>query len=38
MKGGEKDDQQKWEELGAKTVCNDGETRMRIGVSSDYTM
>ena len=28
----------KWEELWAKTVYNDGETRMRIGVSSDYTM
>ena len=38
MKWGEKDDQQKWEELGAKTVYNDGKTRKRIGVSFDYTM
>ena len=28
----------KQEEVGAKTVYNDGETRMRIGVSSNYTM
>ena len=28
----------KQEELGAKTVYNDGKTRTRIGVNSDYTM